>query len=51
MLNSIPEKKIVAFLWGDGLVVNELHSQSMGPVFKTTVWLQGQLSLSSFRGQ
>ena len=33
-----------------GLVVESLDSQSMGPVFKSTGWLQGQLSLSSFRG-
>ena len=34
-----------------GLVVKSLDSQSRGPVFKTTGWLQGQLSLSSFRGR
>ena len=28
-----------------------LDSQSSGPVFKTTVWLQSQLNLSSFRGR
>ena len=28
-----------------------LDSQSRGPRFETTGWLQGQLSLSSFRGQ
>ena len=33
-----------------GLVVKVLDSQSRCPVFKTTGWLQGQLSLSSFRG-
>ena len=27
------------------LVVKELDSQSRGPVFKTTGWLQGQLGL------
>ena len=31
-------------------VVKALESQSRGPLFKTTGWLQGQLSLSSFRG-
>ena len=31
-------------------VVKGLDSQSRGPMFKTTGWLQGQLSLSSFRG-
>ena len=34
----------------DGLVVKVLDSQSRGPMFKTTGWLQGRLSLSSFRG-
>ena len=33
-----------------GLVVKVLDSQSRCPVFKTTGWLQGQLS-SSFGGQ
>ena len=28
-----------------------MDSQSRGPVFKTTGWLQGGLSLSSFRGR
>ena len=35
----------------DGLVVKALDSQSRGPVFKTTGWLQGRLSPSSFRGR
>ena len=34
-----------------GLVVKVLDSQSRGPVFKTSGWLQGLLSLSSFRGR
>ena len=34
-----------------GLVVKALDSQSRGPVFKTTGWFQGRLSLSSFQGQ
>ena len=34
----------------DGLVVKALDSQSRGPVIKTAGWLQGRLSLSSFRG-
>ena len=38
-------------IWSDGLVVKSLDSQSRGPVFKTIGWLQGRLSLSSFRGQ
>ena len=33
------------------LVVKALDSQSSGPVFKTIGWLQGWLSLSSFRGR
>ena len=36
--------------WSNGLVAKELDSRSRGPVFKTTGWLQGRLSLSSFRG-
>ena len=28
-----------------------LDSQSRGPMFKTTGWLQGRLSLSSFQGR
>ena len=35
----------------DGLVVKVLDSQSWGPVFKTTGWLHGQLSPSSFQGR
>ena len=34
-----------------GLVVKSLDSRSRGPVLKTTGWLQGWLSLSSFRGR
>ena len=37
--------------WSNELVVKVLDSQSRGPRFKTTGWLQGQLSLSSFRGR
>ena len=33
-----------------GLVVKALDYQSRGPMLKTTGWLQGRLSLSSFRG-
>ena len=40
-----------ACLWSNGLVVKALDSQSRGPVFKTTEWLQGRLSLSSFQGR
>ena len=32
----------------NGLVVKALDSQSRGPVFKTSRWLQGRLSPSSF---
>ena len=35
---------------GCGLVVKALDSQSRGPGFKSTGWLQGQLGLSSFQG-
>ena len=35
----------------DGLAVKVLDLQSRGPMLKTTGWLQGWLSLSSFRGQ
>ena len=34
-----------------GLVVKSLDSQFRCPAFKTTGWLQGRLSLSSFQGQ
>ena len=37
--------------WSNGLVVKAAGSQSKRPVFKATVWLQGWLSLSSFRGR
>ena len=33
------------------LVVEVLDFQSRGPVFKTTGWLQGRLSLSAFQGR
>ena len=42
------DKNMVAFY---GLVVKALVSQTRGPVFKTTGWLQGRLSLSSSRGR
>ena len=32
-------------------MVKILDSQSRGPQFKITGWLQGQLSLSSFQGR
>ena len=35
----------------NGLVVKALNFQSRGPVFKTTGWSQGWLSLSSFQGR
>ena len=40
--------KVEVEQWSNGLVVKTLDSQSRGPVFKTTGWLQGRLSLSSF---
>ena len=39
------------YTWSNGLVVKALDSQSRSPVFKTTEWLQGRLSPSSFRGR
>ena len=39
------------YIWINGLVVKALDSQSRGPMFKTTGWLQGWLSLSSVWGQ
>ena len=39
-----------SLLWSIGLVLKALDSQSRGPVFKTSGWLQGRLSISSFRG-
>ena len=35
----------------NGVVVKMLDSQFRGPVFKTTGWLQGQLSLSFLTGR
>ena len=35
----------------NGLVVKVLDSQSTGPEFKTTGWLQGKLNLSPFQGR
>ena len=37
--------------WSNGLVFKALDSQSRVLGFKITGWLQGQLSLSSFRGR
>ena len=37
--------------WSNGIVVKALDSQSRGSVIKTTGWLQGRFSLSSFRGR
>ena len=41
----------ICIWWSNGLVVKALDSQSRGPMFETTGWLQGRLSLSSFRGR
>ena len=57
-ITSVQEKirEIKLCLFGDAsiigtsAVVKSLDSQSRGPVFKTAGWLQGRLSLSSFRG-
>ena len=37
--------------WSNDLVVKVLHSQCKGPGFKSTRWLEDQLSLSSFWGR
>ena len=50
-LQKVWKKAIVKAIlkeWSNGLVVRLLDSQSRGPVFKTTWWLQGRLSVSSF---
>ena len=41
----------VSVLWSNGLVVKALDSKSKGHVFQTIGWLQGRLSLPSFRGR
>ena len=51
LLNIIQKNNQKIHAWQDGLVVKSLDSQSRGPVFKTTGWLQGRLSLSSFQGR
>ena len=43
--------RAVVHSWSNGLVVKTLDSQSRGPVLKSTGWLQGRLSFSSFRGR
>ena len=45
---ELHRKFSIVNLWSNGLVVKALDSQSGGPVFKTTGWLQDRLSLSSF---
>ena len=37
-------------LWKNGLVVKVLDSQSRGPMFMATAWLQGRLSLPGIFG-
>ena len=44
------EPRVACVAWSNGLVVKALDPQSRSSVFKTTGWLQGRLSLSSFRG-
>ena len=44
-------EKAASKSWSNGVVVKLLDSQSRDPVLKTTGWLQGRLSLSSFRGR
>ena len=46
---SLMDIKLFPIYWG--LVVKALDSQSGDLVFKTTRWLYGQLSLSSFEGR
>ena len=55
---KIKENKLNVFVYNDtynsysnGLVVKALDLQSKSPEFKTTGWLEGRLSFSSFRGQ
>ena len=49
-INPMLTEKIVSSTYS-GLVVKVLDSQSRGPMFKTTGWLQSRLSLSSFQGR
>ena len=42
---------LTSILFSKGLVIKVLDSQTRGPVFKTTGWLNGWLNLSSFRGR
>ena len=37
--------------WSNGLLVKALDSQSRGHGFKTTGWLQGRPSFSSYQGR
>ena len=48
-INKHPKNKITSTIADNGLVVKAVDSQSRGPMFKTTRWLQGQLSLSQFQ--
>ena len=48
---SVSMKVFLLNLWNNGLVVKTLDSQSRGPMFKSTGWLQGRLSLSSLVGR
>ena len=41
------ELNLLEGLWSNGLAVKTLDFHSRGPVFETTGWLQGRLSLSS----
>ena len=49
--NKCSESKVKLRQWSNGIVVKALDSISRGPVFKTSGWLQGRLSLSPFRGR
>ena len=46
---SIISLRFLSGLWSHDLVVKAVDSKSRGPGLKTTGWLQGQLSLSSFQ--
>lgn len=47
---TFPVTRLWLFIWRNCLLVIALDYQSRGLAFETTGWLQGGLSLSSFRG-
>ena len=48
---ELPQIGRMTISTSNGLVVNALDSQSRSHTSNSTEWLQGQLSLSSFRGR